>query len=267
MADFTGSLKKIVPSSGETRVLLGWGLATAVLIILQYVVFSVASSAGVSSGRLPVVRILGLGAGAYVVLMIRDLIAYYAGVSVDEMFTLSPVVVFGILAFMVGFLLYAIHDIQNVGSSMARSSRKTGGNLLSFFFEDSEGFDEEEEEEEVKTVSKKQSVKENFLNMRNSVPEQVPAQVPEQVSAPVGMEHYGPGTNPFQRTKSQSTRSGSSQGSDIRDMEQVSNTMASEQTGVPSQEMKQGNVKGGDMGEGDMMGSGVSSSGLGYASF
>ena len=103
--------------------------------------------------------------------------------------------------------------------------------------------------------------------MRNSVPEQVPAQVPKQVSAPVGMEHYGPGTNPFQRTKSQSTRSGSSQGSDIRDMEQVSNTMASEQTGVPSQEMKQGNVKGGDMGEGDMMGSGVSSSGLGYASF
>jgi len=247
MADFAGSLKKIVPSSGETRVLLGWGLATAVLIILQYVVFSVASGAGVSSGRLPVVRILGLGAGAYVVLMIRDLIAYYAGVSVDEMFTLSPVVVFGILAFMVGFLLYAIHDIQNVGSSMARSSRKTGGNLLSFFFEDSEGFDEEEEEE-AKTVSKKQPVKEKFSNIRNP--------------APVGMDHYGPGTDPFQRTKSQSTRTGSSQGSDIRDMEQVSNTMASQQAGGPPQE-----IQGGDMMGGDMMGGGVSSSGLGYASF
>ena len=249
MADFMGSFKKIVPSSGETRVLLGWGLATAVLIILQYVVFSVASGAGVSSGRLPVIRILGLGAGAYVVLMIRDLIAYYAGVSVDEMFTLSPVVVFGILAFMVGFLLYAIHDIQNVGSSMARSSRKTGGNLLSFFFEDSEGFEEDGgEEEQDKPPPKKNTQRENFSNMTNP--------------APVGMDHYGPGTDPFQKTKSQATRTGSSQGSDIRDMEQVSNTMASQQAGGTSSQPQEGDMMGGDM-----MGGGVSSSGLGYASF
>jgi hypothetical protein len=250
MADFAGSLKKIVPSSGETRVLLGWGLATAVLIILQYVVFSVASGAGVSSGRLPVVRILGLGAGAYAVLMIRDLIAYYAGVSVDEMFTLSPVVVFGILAFMVGFLLYAIHDIQNVGSSMARSSRKTGGNLLSFFFEESEGFEEEEGDggEQANPPPTNNAPRENPSSMMNPVP--------------VGMDHYGPGTDPFQKTKSQSTRTGSSQGSDIRDMEQVSNTMASQQAGGPSSQ-----PQGGDMMGGDMMGGGVSSSGLGYASF
>jgi len=247
MADFAGSFKKIIPSSGETRVLLGWGLATALLVVLQYVVFSVASGAGVSSGRLPVVRILGLGAGAYVVLMIRDLIAYYAGVSVDEMFTLSPVVVFGILAFMVGFLLYAIHDIQNVGSSMARSSRKTGGNLLSFFFEDSENFEDAEEEQE-QAPPKKQASREKFSNITNP--------------QPVGMDHYGPGTDPFQRTKSQATRTGSSQGSDIRDMEQVSNVMASQQAGGPSSQPQEG-----DMMQGDMMGGGVSSSGLGYASF
>lgn len=254
MADFTGSLKKVIPSAGETRVLLGWGLATAVLIVLQYVVFSVASGTGVSSGRLPVVRILALGAGAYVVLMIRDLIAYYAGVSVDEMFTLSPVVVFGILVFMVGFLLYAIHDIQNVGSSMARSSRKTGGNLLSFFFEDSEGFEEEEEEETNQQNSSNQrrssgsNPAENFSNIMNP--------------APIGMNHYGPGTDPFQQTKSQSTRTGSSQGQDIRDMEQVSNVMASQQAGGPPPESHDGGMM-----QGDMMGGGVSSSGLGYASF
>lgn len=247
MADFAGSFKKIVPSSGETRVLLGWGLATAVLVILQYVVFSVASGAGVSSGRLPVVRILALGAGAYAVLMIRDLIAYYAGVSVDEMFTLSPVVVFGILAFMVGFLLYAIHDIQNVGSSMARSSRKTGGNLLSFFFEDSENF-EDGEEEQVETVPKKSTIRNTPPTLSNP-----PA---------IGMDHYGPGTDPFQRTQSQATRTGSSQGSDIRDMEQVSNVMASQQANAPASQPQEG-----DMMQGDMMGGGVSSSGLGYASF
>lgn len=242
MADFAGSFKKIIPSSGETRVLLGWGLATVVLVILQYVVFSVVSGTGVSSGRLPVVRILGLGAGAYVVLMIRDLIAYYAGISVDDMFTLSPVVVFGILAFMVGFLLYAIHDIQNVGSSMVRSSHKTGGNLLSFFFEDSENFEDAEEEQE-ETPHKKKASREKFSNIQNPTP--------------VGMDHYGPGTDPFQETKSQATRTGSSQGSDIRDMEQVSNIMASQQAGGPSSQPQ----------EGDMTGGGVSSSGLGYASF
>lgn len=238
MADFTGSLKKVIPSSGEIRVLLGWGLATAVLILLQYVVFSLVSGTGVSSGRLPVVRILGLGAGAYVVLMIRDLIAYYAGVSVDEMFTLSPVVVFGILAFMVGFLLYAIHDIQNVGSSIARSSRKTGGNLLSFFFENTEGFEEETEEEPKPPAQRSTPTPEAFAGMGTP--------------RPIGTDHYGPGTDPFNGTKSQSTRTGSSQGQDIRDMEQVSNTMASQ-----------------DIHEtpGESMGGGVSSSGLGYASF
>jgi uncharacterized membrane protein YgcG len=247
MADFTGSLKKIIPSAGETRVLLGWGLATAVLVLLQYVVFSLASGAGVSSGRLPVVRMLGLGAGAYVVLMIRDLIAYYAGVSVDEMFTLSPVVVFGILAFMVGFLLYAIHDIQNVGTTMVRSSRNTGGNLLSFFFEDSENFEDEEEEVAVKKVQQKapsQTSNENF----NTPP---PA---------IGLNHYGPGTNPFERTKSQGTRTGASQGQDIRNMVQASETFA-------QQHESNDQPQGGDMGGGDMMGGGVSSSGLGFASF
>jgi hypothetical protein len=250
MADFTGSLKKIVPSAGETRVLLGWGLATAVLILLQYVVFSVASGAGVSSGRLPVVRILGLGAAAYAVLMIRDLIAYYAGVSVDEMFTLSPVVVFGILAFMVGFLLYAIHDIQNVGANMARSSRNTGGNLLSFFFEDSEGFDDDEEEVQPK---KKVQVQQRSSGNGGGI----------QTPPPVGMNHYGPGTDPFQSTQAQSTRTGSSQGSDIRDMEQVSNTMAGQHSQGGQVEESQGE----NMMSGDMMGGGVSSSGLGYASF
>jgi hypothetical protein len=256
MADFAGSFKKVIPSAGETRVLLGWGLATAVLVLLQYVVFSFASTSGVSSGRLPVIRILGLGAGAYVVLMIRDLIAYYAGVSVDEMFTLSPVVVFGILAFMVGFLLYAIHDIQNVGTSIVRSSRNTGGNLLSFFFEKSEGFEDEEEDGGNISASSSngqngnRSQGEGFSNIRNP--------------APVGMDHYGPGTDPFQRTQAQSTRTGSSQGQDIRDMEQVSNTIASQQVSAPSGPQDGG---GGGMMEGDLMGGGVSSSGLGYASF
>lgn len=245
MVDFVASLKKVIPSSGETRVLLGWGLATAVLILLEYVVFSLTSGASVSSGRLPVVRILGLGAGAYFVLMIRDIIAYYAGVSVDEMFTLSPVVVFGILAFAVGFLLYAIHDIQNVGTTMARSSRQTGGNLLSFFFEETprEGFEDDDEEDEGKPQKK---------------PKQK-AQVNEGMANQIGMNHYGAGSNPFQHTKSQSTRTGSSQGQDIRDMEQISNVMAGQQ--APQQAQSEYTM------DGEAMGGGVSSSGLGYATF
>jgi len=246
MADFGNSLKKVFPSPGESRVLLGWGLATALLIVLEYVVFSVASGTGVSSGRLPVVRILLLGAGAYVVLMIRDIIAYYAGVTVDEMFSLSPVVVFGILAFMIGFLLYAIHDIQNVGATMAQSSKKTGGNILSLFFDDSpEGFEDSEPEvEQPKTQPAKQA----------SPPPRMPVQDPPATTAPaIGMNHYGPETNPFSQTRSESTRNGESHSQDIRDMEKVSNTLA-EQTPV-------------SLDEGSMMGGGGNTGGLGYSTF
>ena len=242
MADFTNSLKKIFPSPGESRVLLGWGLATALLVVLEYAVFSVASGTGVSSGRLPVVRILLLGAGAYVVLMIRDIIAYYAGVTVEEMFSLSPVVVFGILAFMIGFLLYAIHDIQNVGATMSQSSKKTGGNIISLFFDDSpEGFEDAEPvEEQPKT--------------KQAPPPQIPVQDPPATTVPaVGMNHYGPETNPFSQTQSQPTRNGESQGQDIRDMEQVSNTLA-EQSPVT-------------LDEGGMMGGGGDTGGLGYSTF
>jgi hypothetical protein len=85
-----------------------------------------------------------LASGEYIVLVIRDLVAYYAGVSVEEMFSMSPVAVFGVLAFFIAFLIYAIHDIQDVGSMVTRSSKKTGGNLLTFFFEGDEGFEDEE---------------------------------------------------------------------------------------------------------------------------
>jgi hypothetical protein len=151
MADFSSSIKKIIPTTGETKVLLGWGLATAVLFALQYVVFAFVTGSGVSSRRLPVLRVVSLGAVAYAVLMVRDLIAYYAGVAVDEMFSLSPVVVFGVLLFMTGFLIYGLHDIQDIGSSVVSSSERSGGNLFSFFFEsDGEGFEDEDPTPETK---------------------------------------------------------------------------------------------------------------------
>lgn len=243
MVDFTNSLKKVIPSAGESRVLLGWGLATAVLIVIEYVVFSLASGTGVSSGRLPAMRMVSLGVGAYVVLMIRDIIAHYAGVSVDEMFTLSPVVVFGILVFMVGFLLYAIHDIQNVGTSVVRSSRKTGGNLLSFFFDnDKEGFEEGEEED---TQGQKQTPRKRVKVMREGMS-----------SGPIGTDHYGPSDDPFQQNRqmTQATRTGQSQGTDIRDARQASDSMMSSQGGAMVE-------------QGDMMEGGVSAGGLSYASF
>jgi hypothetical protein len=224
MADFAGSFKKIIPSSGETRVLLGWGLATAALIAIEYIIFSFASGAGVSNRRLPVMRILFLGVGAYVILMIRDILAYYAGVSVDEMFTFSPVAVFGVLAFFIAFLLYALHDIQNVGASMAKSSRDTGGNLLSFFF-DNEGF-EAEDEEEGEPASQKSGGQ-----GQASTPTPAPKQFLPTLDG--GMNPYGMGSDPFQTTAPAATRSGSSQGQDIRDMENISRAAASQSVQQP----------------------------------
>jgi hypothetical protein len=145
MADFTESLKKIVPTSGETKILTGWGLSSVVLFALSYVVFSFITSSGVSSKRLPIVRVLVLSGVLYAVLMVRDIIAYYAGVGVDEMYSFSPVVVFGVLFFMSVFLIYSIHDIQDIGSLVAESSQKTGGNLFSLFFETDENFEEIDE--------------------------------------------------------------------------------------------------------------------------
>jgi len=182
MVDFGAAVKKIVPTTGESKVLLGWGLASAIMFALQYVVFSFVSGSGVSSKRLPVMRILVLGGIAYAVLMMRDIVAYYAGIGVDEMFSMSPVVVFGIMFFMSAFLLYGIHDIQDIGSSVAVSSQKTGGNLFTLFFEskDGEGFEEIDETE---------------LTHSQNQHAQKPPPMPRTDS--MGVSQYGSGTDPF----------------------------------------------------------------------
>ncbi len=231
MADFTASFKKIVPSVGETRVLLGWGLATAVLVALEFFVFSVVSGSSVSSRRIPVLRIATLAAGAYIVLMIRDLVAYYAGVSVEEMFSMSPVAVFGVLAFFIAFLIYAIHDIQDVGSMITRSSKKTGGNLLTFFFEGDEGFEDEEEGLEGGDGG--------AASGSGNGGAQVP---PNQVggggrsflpSADGGMTQYGMGSDPFAGVGATSTRDGTNRngGQDLRDMSAISQRTAARHSG------------------------------------
>ena len=182
MADFSTAVKKIIPTTGESKVLLGWGLAAAVMFVLQYVAFAFVSGSGVSNKRLPVMRVLVLGGIAYAVLMMRDLVAYYAGVGVDEMFSMSPVVVFGILFFMGIFLLYGIHDIQDIGSSVAISSQKTGGNLFSLFFESSgnEVFEEIDEAEATHN------------------PNRQPVQKPLTASGDsMGVSQYGSGSDPF----------------------------------------------------------------------
>lgn len=187
MADFSSSIKKIIPTTGETKVLLGWGLATTVLFVLQYVVFAFVTGSGVSTKRLPVLRIVSLGAVAYAVLMIRDLIAYYAGVAVDEMFSMSPVVIFGVLVFMTGFLIYGLHDIQDIGSSVAISSEKSGGNVLSFFFENDEGFEDDEEEKPQK--------KQQLAHRDQSIIQQPPMQL--QPADQGGVSQYGMSSDPF----------------------------------------------------------------------
>jgi len=185
MADFSTAVKKIVPTTGESKVLLGWGLAAAVMFALQYVAFAFVSGSGVSSKRLPVMRVLVLGGIAYAVLMMRDLVAYYAGVGVDEMFSMSPVVVFGVLFFMGVFLLYGIHDIQDIGSSVAFSSQKTSGNLFSLFFESSgsEGFEEIDETEAT----------------HNPTVQQQPRAPIVQVTSgdSMGVSQYGASSDPF----------------------------------------------------------------------
>lgn len=187
MVDFSTSIKKIIPTTGESKVLLGWGLATTVMFVLQYVAFAFVSGSGVSSKRLPVMRVLVLGGIAYAVLMMRDILAYYAGVGVDEMFSMSPVVVFGILFFMAAFLLYGIHDIQDIGSSVAISSQKTGGNLFSLFFESNgEGF---EEVEETDATHNKQRV-------QRAPPSRAPL-TPMQQGDSMGVSQYGASSDPF----------------------------------------------------------------------
>lgn len=182
MADFSGSIKKLFPTTGETKVLLGWGLATATMFALQYVLFAFVSGSGVSTKKLPVMRVLVLGAVAYAVLMMRDVIAYYAGVGVDEMFSMSPIVVFCVLFFMSVFLVYAIHDIQDIGSSVGTSSQRTGGNILSFFFEtDKEGFEEVDESRAEHNPSQ---------HTTNSLR-------PIQSSDSMGVSQYGSGSDPF----------------------------------------------------------------------
>ena len=230
MADFTASFKKIVPSVGETRVLLGWGLATAVLVALEFFVFSVVSGSSVSSRRIPVLRIVTLAAGAYIVLMIRDLVAYYAGVSVEEMFSMSPVAVFGVLAFFIAFLIYAIHDIQDVGSMITRSSKKTGGNLLTFFFEGDEGFEDEEDGEggaggESGGGQGQGQVPPNQVG-GNGGRSFLPA-------ADGGMTQYGMGSDPFAGVGATSTRDGTNRngGQDLRDMSAISQTTAARHSG------------------------------------
>lgn len=190
MADFSSAVKKIVPTTGETKVLLGWGLATALMFALQYVVFAFVSGSGVSSRRLPVMRVLVLGGVAYAVLMMRDLVAYYAGVGVDEMFSMSPVVVFGVLFFMSVFLIYGIHDIQDIGSAVATSSQKTGGNLLSFFFEtENENFEEIDETEATHNPNRQASPS-PLIQPQRPLP-------PMASGDSMGVSQYGAGSDPF----------------------------------------------------------------------
>jgi hypothetical protein len=180
MVDFSTAIKKIVPTTGESKVLLGWGLATTVMFALQYIVFAFVSGSGVSSKRLPVMRVLVLGGIAYAVLMMRDIVAFYAGIGVDEMFSMSPVVVFGILFFMSAFLLYGIHDIQDIGSSVAISSQKTGGNIFSLLFEtdNNERFEEKDESEATHNPNRQQLQ-------------------PMAQTDSMGVSQYGQGSDPF----------------------------------------------------------------------
>ena len=231
MADFTASLKRIIPSVGETRVLLGWGLATAVLVALEFFVFSVVSGSSVSSRRIPVLRIMSLSTGAYIVLMIRDLVAYYAGVSVEEMFSMSPVAVFGVLTFFIGFLIYAIHDIQDVGSMITRSSKKTGGNLLTFFFEGDEGFEDDEDG----TEGGSGSGSEGGQGQGQVPPNQVGGNGGRSFlpAADGGMTQYGMGSDPFSGVGATSTRDGTNRtgGQDLRDMSAISQRTAARHSG------------------------------------
>ena len=254
MADFSTTVKKIIPTTGESKVLLGWGLAAAVMFVLQYVAFAFVSGSGVSSKRLPVMRVLVLGGIAYAVLMMRDLVAYYAGVGVDEMFSMSPVVVFGILFFMGVFLLYGIHDIQDIGSSVAISSQKTGGNLFSLFFESSgnEGFEEIDESEATH-------------NPQLSTQQPVQAQRPLMPSGDsMGVSQYGNGSDPF--TNPASAGGGQSLPQGTRDKD-INKTMYDQRGGVSSPPAQQPPQQAPQlMAAGGMMGGGLGG-GSSFAAF
>lgn len=246
MADFSTAVKKIVPTTGESKVLLGWGLAAAVMFALQYVAFAFVSGSGVSSKRLPVMRVLVLGGIAYAVLMMRDLVAYYAGVGVDEMFSMSPVVVFGVLFFMGVFLLYGIHDIQDIGSSVAISSQKTSGNLFSLFFEssDNEGFEEIDETEATHNPNVQQQPRAPLAQM--------------QSGDSMGVSQYGSGSDPFANPGAAGGGHSLPQGTRDKD---ANKTMYDQRGGVstpppqqpsqqPTQLMAAGGMMGGGLGGG-----------------
>jgi hypothetical protein len=197
-------------------------LATVVLVALEFFIFSFVSGSTFSSRRVPLLRVGGLAVGAYVVLMIRDLVAYYAGVSVEEMFSMSPVAVFGLLGFFIAFLIYAIHDIQDVGSMVTNSSKKTGGNFLTFFFEGDEGFEEEEDGEAPKNGNSQSSPNQTGGGGNRAF-------LP---SADGGMTQYGMGSDPFSGVSSSSTRDGTNkQGQDLRDMSSISQSAAARHSG------------------------------------
>ena len=179
MVDFSTSLKKIIPTTGESKVLLSWAIAAVAMFVLQYVAFAFVSGSSVSSKKLPVMRVVVLGAIGYAVLMMRDIVAYYAGVGVDEMFSMTPIAVCGIILFMTVFLLYTIHDIQDIGSLVATSSQKNGGNLFSLVFDNGEGF-EEIDESETEPVQ----------------PSKIPRSQPRQ-PRDSSVSQYGQGTDPF----------------------------------------------------------------------
>jgi hypothetical protein len=137
MVDFKESLQKIFPTGAEMKVVGSWLVASAVLFLLMYVARGLTSGTANASSREPVFRLLVLIVVAYVVLMLRDIITYYVGITGEEMFQSSPVMVFGIMIFFTIFILVVFEDIYTLSEPVAKSAAETRGNLYQLFFDDS----------------------------------------------------------------------------------------------------------------------------------
>jgi hypothetical protein len=137
MVDFKESLQKIFPNGAEMKVAGSWLVASAALFLLMYVARGLTSGTANSSSREPVFRLLVLILVAYVVLMLRDIITYYVGITGEEMFQSSPIMIFGVMIFFTVFILVIFEDIYTLSEPVAKSAAETRGNLYQLFFDDS----------------------------------------------------------------------------------------------------------------------------------
>jgi hypothetical protein len=137
MVDFKESLQKVFPTGAEMKVAGSWLVASAVLFLLMYVARGLTSGTSNASSREPVFRLLVLIVVAYVVLMLRDIITYYVGITGEEMFQSSPIMIFGVMIFFTVFMLVIFEDMYTLSEPVARSASETRGNLYQLFFDDS----------------------------------------------------------------------------------------------------------------------------------